>query len=137
MAKEMMVLVKIQPDAVITYQTFEWDAAVAVPASEREDYPTERDQADNFGVPYEALSEAVGGPLEVYHRFENNDPLKRLTAYCHEEGKCENQPFNGLATGFWADWLGYMPTDVLVGTVALVAGPFDNQHDVAKWWRPG
>ena len=81
---------------------------------------------------------SLGYPQKSYTiEFENNDPLKRLTAYCHEEGKCENQPFNGLATGFWADWLGYMPTDVLVGTVALVAGPFDNQHDVAKWWRPG
>lgn len=125
--RQVVVLYKIGPDGHVDVVVKPWDGT-KVPEEERDIYDTPAAQADNFGFEYDELRSAVGGPIEAYYRFSETDPQRRLSAYCHEEGKLEGLPLNRVATSLWANWLGVPVTalsDVLVGPVGITAGPFD------------
>ena len=69
------------------------------------------------------LHDAVQGFIELIPWFTSYQG-RPCVAFCNEEGKLEGLPFNRAANLLWAEALGYPPTnDVLVGPIAIVAGP--------------
>jgi hypothetical protein len=82
----------------------------------------------------DALQAAIGGGyLELVPQFNTlreGEHLIRCVAFCDEEGKLKNLPFNHQATTLWREAQqragGYgLLSDVLVGSVAIVFGDRD------------
>jgi len=139
MAEEVAILCRINVDGSVEVCVREWSKDV-VPDGEREFYVTDAEMVDNFAWEYAELRAAVEGPLEGYHRFPPNDPSRRLSAYCHENGKLEQLPLNKVATWLWARWLGCALTEMsdhIVGPVIVTAGPFDAGTFDAQVWVAG
>jgi hypothetical protein len=84
------------------------------------------------------LKEAIGGgyieTVPGFDRYKHGGVVhKKCAAFCDEEGKLNNQPYNRRATVRWQEALlaqglpgligdDGMPVDVLVGKVAVVWG---------------
>ena len=62
------------------------------------------------------MQNIVGGSIEIAY----DDGKTQII--CHEEGKILGLPNNDEATRIWADLLGSIPYDVLVGDVLILKG---------------
>lgn len=67
----------------------------------------------------EMLKKAVGGWIECIPYFEKFEG-KPCVAFCNEEGKLNDLPFNEVASALWFE--AGITNDVLVGDVAIVTG---------------
>ena len=64
----------------------------------------------------EELQGLVGGLIQFAYTDDN------IQIICNEEGKMKGLPVNREATLYWADWVGRIPDDILVGDVVILHG---------------
>jgi hypothetical protein len=67
----------------------------------------------------EILQKIVGGWIELVPYFTAYDGVPCI-AFCNEEGKLKNLPYNPHATRLWQKAVDGPVDDVLVGTIAIV-----------------
>lgn len=73
-------------------------------------------------ISLEDLREAVGGSIETVPYWTTHEG-KPCVAFCNEEGKIRELPFNELATALWyADTPTMRGRDVLCGNVIVIMG---------------
>lgn len=85
------------------------------------DGETERHEFD-AAPSLEWLQAAVGGYIEkvpMFLVYMDGAVPHNCVAYCNEEGKIQNLPFNPLASRMWAAGAGI---DVLVGDIVILFG---------------
>lgn len=71
------------------------------------------------------LQQAVGGFIETVPYFETitiNGITHPCVAFCNEEGKLENRPYNTIATQHWYHAMRRASNDYLVGSVIILYG---------------
>lgn len=72
-------------------------------------------------IPLEDMQKHVGGYIEtvpMFTKYKGNS----CVAFCNEEGKLNQLPFNHAATSAWAWAAGSISNDVLVGNVIIIQG---------------
>lgn len=72
----------------------------------------------------EQLQAGVGGYIELVPMFDTFGG-QSCTAYCNENGKIDNLPYNEVATDAWRAAVGQEIGDALYGDVVIVSG--DNE----------
>jgi Domain of unknown function (DUF3846) len=86
------------------------------------------DLGENSHDEYEALSDAVGGMVQMVPLADSG-----LFLWCNEEGKLIRLPYNEKATKMWVKHWGQ--TDVMVGD-CVITGRFDDKSELTMGLTP-